>query len=62
MRRRCPLRISAASVALARDHAARDLEIQYIREYYDSRDRVVDRAPRDDPPPCYGTSGHCPRG
>ena len=38
------------------------LEIQYTREYYNSRDQVVDRAPRDDPPPCFGTSGYCPGG
>ena len=38
------------------------LEIQYVREYYDSEEQTVDRAPRNDPPPCFGTSGYCPGG
>lgn len=38
------------------------LAIEYDREYFDSRSVGVNRAPRSDPPPCFGTSGDCPGG
>lgn len=36
------------------------LGIEYSRDYFDSRSVAVNQGPRDDAPPCFGTSGACP--
>ena len=50
------------ATAISATGAAYVLGIEYNREYFDSRSVGVNKAPRNDPPPCFGTSGYCPGG
>jgi len=50
------------ATAISATGAAYVLGIEYNREYFDSRSVGVNKAPRNDQPPCFGTSGYCPGG
>lgn len=50
------------ATAIGATGAAYVLAIEYSREYFDSRSGGVNRAPRTDQSPCFGTSGDCPGG